>query len=509
MSLGRFLRRHWFEALLVMAIALPWLALLVLGIVWLWQSRLVWGWAIAAAVLSAAAWSGHWLVRRRVGKAEERSGAPDSLHASTQPSPDWRSREREAWAKVVGIAQEVPPFSLIEFEEPVAAARRVIDAVARHFHPEHTEAWAQFTLPEAMLLTEQVSRDLRGALLTIPFARQVTLGHGLLVWRYGAQTWTAWQAAYPFWRVARVLFNPLTALSQEARDWLTDKAFVGFIDRMRARVTQEFVLSVGRAAIDLYSKRLTLSLDELTAAATADSASDETPLAPVRIVLAGQVNAGKSSLVNALAQEVRCAVGPLPTTSRSTEYRIELHGLPAVAMVDTPGLGDNSAPEPRVQAERADLVLWVASATQPARGADRTALDDFRTWERAQLARRPPHVVLALTHIDELRPASEWTPPYDLTAPEGPKARNILAAIQSVASALDVPASAIVPIAMPPGRQPYNVDALWARIALELDGAKLVQLDRLRISGQPMSLRELASQLGHAGRFIIEGIAKS
>jgi hypothetical protein len=60
----------------------------------------------------------------------------------------------------------------------------------------------------------------------------------------------------------------------------------------------------------------------------------------------------------------------------------------------------------------------------------------------------------------------------------------------------------------PPGREPYNIDALWARIAVELDEARLVQLDRLRVGRQRLGLRELADQLGHAGRFIIEGIAK-
>jgi hypothetical protein len=65
---------------------------------------------------------------------------------------------------------------------------------------------------------------------------------------------------------------------------------------------------------------------------------------------------------------------------------------------------------------------------------------------------------------------------------------------------------AIVPIAMPPGRQSYNLDALWARIAIDLDEAKLVQLDRLRFGQQPLSLRELANQLGRAGRIIIKGI---
>ncbi|SRR6266851_6220916 len=150
----------------------------------------------------------------------------------------------------------------------------------------------------------------------------------------------------------------------------------------------------------------------------------------------GQVNAGKSSLVNALAQEIRCAVGPLPTTVRAAEYQLELEKRPAVSLVDMPGLGDDVEQELRAQAELADLVLWVSSATQPARSADRQALDDFRAWARAQLARRPPRVLLAVTHIDELRPVNEWTPPYDLATSAGPKARNILAAIHSVEAPL-------------------------------------------------------------------------
>jgi predicted GTPase len=174
-----------------------------------------------------------------------------------------------------------------------------------------------------------------------------------------------------------------------------------------------------------------------------------------------------------------------------------------VSLVDMPGIGDGHEQELRAQAERADLVLWVASATQPARNADRQALDDFRAWASGQLARRAPRVVLALTHIDELRPANEWAPPYNLATSAGAKARNILAAIHSVGSTLGLPAGAIVPIAMPPDREPYNIDALWARIAVDLNDAKLVQLDRLRIGGQRVSLRELANQLGQAGRFIL------
>ena len=505
MKLGRTLRRRWSEALLVAAVTLPWLALLALGMLWLWQRGHVWAWAIAAAALSLLAWPLARLARRR-SNAEARVALGDRA----EPSRAWNAREQEAWSDVLAMADAAAPFSLTEIAEIdplLATARPVIEAVARRLHPEAQTPWAQFTVPEVLLVTERVSRDLRReALRAIPGVRVLKLGHVLWlqakVERYGPM----WTAGYNLWRVFR-LWNPAAAVGREISRVLDDKYATVLWDRLRARVTQQFVIEVGRAAIDLYSGRLALSEEELRLAQERDKAP-AVAVAPVRILLAGQVNAGKSSLLNALAQETRCAVGPLPTTARAAEYHLELEGRPAVSLVDMPGLDDGGEQEMRAQAERADLVLWVASATQPARSADRHALDDFRTWASVQLAHRPPRVVLALSHIDELRPANEWSPPYDLATPAGPKALNILAAIHSVASTLDLSASAIVPVAMPPDRKAYNVDALWARIAVELDDARLVQLDRLGIAGQRVSLRELANQLGHAGRFIMEGIAK-
>jgi len=281
--------------------------------------------------------------------------------------------------------------------------------------------------------------------------------------------------------------------------------------RLRAHATRLLVLEIGRASIDLYAGRLALSDEEIRAARERDMASIVAPLAPLRIVLIGQVNAGKSSLLNALAQEIRCAVGPLPVTSRAAEYLLELEGHPTVLLVDMPGFDERAETESELlaQVQRADLIMWVASASQPARGPDRKGLDDFRAWANAQLARRPPPVLLALTHIDELRPAGEWTPPYDVAAPAGAKARAIRDALDATARALDLRVDTVVPVAIPSGRESYNLDALWARIAVELDEAKLVQLDRLRVGQQGLSLRELADQLGHAGRTIIKGIVKA
>jgi hypothetical protein len=94
---------------------------------------------------------------------------------------------------------------------------------------------------------------------------------------------------------------------------------------------------------------------------------------------------------------------------------------------------------------------------------------------------------VALTHVDELRPAAEWMPPYDVAAPAGAKARAIRAAVDAAARALGLAAAAIVPVAMPPGREAYNIDAVWARIAIELDEARLVQLDPLRANDRETS----------------------
>jgi predicted GTPase len=504
MRLGSTLRRHWLEVLLVAAVTLPWVALLTLGWLWLWERGHVWAWAIAAAALALVAWPLARLARRR-SNAEMRKALGERAEASR----DWNAREREAWQDVLAIADATPPFSFMEIDPLLAKAGEVIEAVARRIHPETETPWAQFTIPELLLLTERVSRGLRrDALRTIPGVRVMKFGHVLWVKNTVDRYWSVWTVGYNLWRLVR-LWNPITAAGREISRVFDDKFAGVLLDQLLARITQGYVLEIGRAAIDLYTRRLTLSEEELRLAQQRDAAlAAAEPSAQVRIVLIGQINAGKSSLVNALAQETRCAVGPLPTTARAAEYQLELEGRPAVSLVDMPGLGDSTAADLLAQAERCDLVLWVASATQPARSVDREALNAFRAWSSAQLARRPPRVVLALTHIDELRPASEWTPPYDLARADNPKARNILAALRSVAKTLDLPVDAIVPVAMPPDRKPYNIDRLWGCIAANLDHAKLVQLDRLRIGAQGISLRELASQLGQAGRFIIEGIAK-
>src|ERR1700693_1836879 len=74
MRFGEPLRRYWPEMLLFLAVALPWLSLLALGSLWLWQGGHVWVWSIATAILGLLAWPLSRFVQRR-GKSE----APPAL----------------------------------------------------------------------------------------------------------------------------------------------------------------------------------------------------------------------------------------------------------------------------------------------------------------------------------------------------------------------------------------------------------------------------------------------
>ena len=105
----------------------------------------------------------------------------------------------------------------------------------------------------------------------------------------------------------------------------------------------------------------------------------------LRVVLVGAPNAGKSSLLNALARRPVAIVAPTPGTTRDAlEVHLDLAGLP-VTLVDTAGLRAG-AEDPvelegmrraREQASQADLVLYLVDrscaygAGPPDLGVDR------------------------------------------------------------------------------------------------------------------------------------------
>lgn len=116
-----------------------------------------------------------------------------------------------------------------------------------------------------------------------------------------------------------------------------------------------------------------------------------------RLVLAGAPNAGKSSLLNALAGSDKAIVTNIPGTTRDVlSVNIEISGIPAV-ITDTAGLRDNPSDEieaigiQRAIAElkQADLVLLMVDRTASAK----TARESL-TQVKAQLGKGIPLLVL-------------------------------------------------------------------------------------------------------------------
>ncbi len=90
------------------------------------------------------------------------------------------------------------------------------------------------------------------------------------------------------------------------------------------------------------------------------------------VVLAGPPNAGKSTLLNALAQRDVAIVSPIAGTTRDViEVHCDLGGLPVI-IVDTAGLRDSGdiieqegVSRARARAQDADLVLWLIPPEGP------------------------------------------------------------------------------------------------------------------------------------------------
>ena len=131
---------------------------------------------------------------------------------------------------------------------------------------------------------------------------------------------------------------------------------------------------------------------------------------PWRVVVAGEVNAGKSSLVNAIAGHARCIVSPEPGTTRDlVTTRLVLGGW-EIDLVDTAGLRDAGAAVGAV--ERAGIARAVAARA----GADlvlRVVASDAMAGELGELR---PDELLVVTKSDlpgadreRLRADAVWT----------------------------------------------------------------------------------------------------
>ncbi|MHA1134063.1 MAG: tRNA uridine-5-carboxymethylaminomethyl(34) synthesis GTPase MnmE [Alphaproteobacteria bacterium] len=149
----------------------------------------------------------------------------------------------------------------------------------------------------------------------------------------------------------------------------------------------------------------------------------------LRVVIAGPTNAGKSSLLNALAKRDVAIVSEEAGTTRDViEVHLDLGGLPVI-LADTAGIRSGISPVETegirrafARAEEADLVLWVVDGTSPV----------FEPPEA--LAQKP--ILRALNKADiapELAPKDAAKCPLRLSAKTGEGLEGLIGGLEAAA----------------------------------------------------------------------------
>jgi tRNA modification GTPase len=199
----------------------------------------------------------------------------------------------------------------------------------------------------------------------------------------------------------------------------------------------------------------------------------------VRIVIAGAPNAGKSSLLNALARRDVAIVSEEAGTTRDViEVHLDLGGVPVI-LTDTAGLreaaGKVEAEGVRralARAEAAHVVLWLVDATAP-------------VWE-PPAALKAKSCVVAVNKIDLAPEAGEGRDALPVSARTGQGLERLIAALEEQA-ALATESGAGSPL------------MTRARHRVELEGAR----DALQRFGNPSLSPELkAEELRIAARHL-------
>ena len=92
----------------------------------------------------------------------------------------------------------------------------------------------------------------------------------------------------------------------------------------------------------------------------------------MRVAVIGQISAGKSSVINAIAGEIKAEVSTVPTTDDVCVHKRDVDGIDLVHLVDLPGIDGKPETDELIleQLVNSDLIFWVLKANQPARELD-------------------------------------------------------------------------------------------------------------------------------------------
>ncbi|NEX16066.1 MAG: hypothetical protein C1943_05390 [Halochromatium sp.] len=466
-ALSRHHRRSlWLLGLIATLILIPWLFGIGVGIWMIVQQGWAWYWWAATLVLLSLA----LLLLRGLFRAKP------PLRMGLDALPGASVAEKRAREALRRRAKAIDANDVHALQHPDAVSTLLVGAfqdVAEAYSPDDPVALWHFTLPELLLMVEDLSQRLRGTLLMdYPVLRHVELSWVMLLLGLTGPLGKLMSV----FRVLRWI-EPANALTAELRGRVVGQALDGLGGNAKAQIAVMLVEQAGETAIKLYSGGYRRRADELLP--TAPTPVAETLTEPLTVLLAGQHNAGKSALLNALLGRAREPVGLLtPATEGCRAYAFHAEQTGALILVDCPGT-DGAKREPWLaQAAASDLVIWVAAANRADRAADQRALAALDALTERDATRRRIPRVLVLTQADKLDPPMEWSPPYDIEAGQSLKAQQMREARQAACEQLCMPTHQCALMATRPGQPPWNLDQLYQTIQRVLPEAQQKQLER-------------------------------
>lgn len=449
---------HWIGIILLTLI--PFSILFGVGILWLLDNQWFYPWLGLATGLSVVGWGWSALLQRK---------RVDFFKKQFSPSKNWSPESLSAWKKVESLADEVDPetIPLDQWDGLKNLLEKVIQTVASHYHPESDHPELEMPVPQLLKVLELASIDLRKALVdTLPGSHILTINDLMT----GQRLVTLSQQLNNLYRLISLGVNPLAALAREARSLVTGKITDASIYEIKEWLLKAYVKKVGYYAIELYSGSIILDEQKFYEFVSQSSQKQQEQIdkrdsmlekEPLRFLVIGQVNSGKSSLINALFGEMKALTDVLPQTQKVDPYLLERDGMEQAIILDTAGYedADNSLKplmEIKEEVLRCDLILLVCSAQTATRQADRALLDGLRETFKETNRAFPP-LIIPLTHIDMLRPFREWEPPYNIEKPQGTKEKMIRELMEIVSKDLSVDIESIIPLNLTCD-PPYNLE---------------------------------------------------
>ncbi|MFT3879652.1 MAG: 50S ribosome-binding GTPase [Gemmatales bacterium] len=443
--------KWWRWYILLGLFLLPVIILMGLGFYFLWQSGwgLFLGWGLLACIGLAYFLALRWQKKQKL------------LQPPMEIPLVWTDRDHEAWKIVEQHTAKVKDFTaeqLVSLKTYQETAETLALDLARFYHPKSKDPISALTIPEILTVIELATHDLAEMVdQYLPGGHLLTLRDFQRIKKAADWYPTISNLAY----MVSAVFSPvntaaryLTANAGLTKPWqmLQQNVLVWFYTAYANRL--------GVYLIELNSGRLGVGADRYLqlkgrlrkGVPSHEPSPEAADVEKVTLVLLGQTNAGKSSLVNALLGEQRAFTDVLPATAAAQRYQLQPEGIDTkLELIDTVGYGTQGPTQDQQRhteelAKTADVLILVLHARQPGRQADLTQLEQLDRYFKSHPELLRPPIISVLTHVDLLSPAMEWAPPYDWLHPQRTKEQSMSDALATVQQQFGPLLKAVVPV---------------------------------------------------------------